>query len=109
MLRVHVAAPYPAGIMISPLPVEGWGQKPGSASLPFFGVEPQILSNEGAVLEGATEGLLVIKNAWPSTIRDVLGDYERCRIRDSIRGIRLDGTHLGMPILGICIGPRMAT
>jgi len=65
------------GIMIAPLPTKGWDQKPGCASLPFFGVEPVVLTADGTVLEGPAEGLLAIKSPWPSTIRDVLGDYER--------------------------------
>jgi acetyl-CoA synthetase len=65
------------GIMISPLPTAGYTQKPGCASLPFFGVQPTVITPEGKEIEGACEGLLAVKGAWPSTIRDVLGDYER--------------------------------
>mmetsp|Transcript_13996 Transcript_13996/g.23183 ORF Transcript_13996/g.23183 Transcript_13996/m.23183 type:complete len:709 (-) Transcript_13996:333-2459(-) len=65
------------GIMITPLPTEGWDQKPGSATMPFFGVQPAIITREGVELSGAAEGLLAIKAAWPSTIRAVLGDYDR--------------------------------
>jgi acetyl-CoA synthetase len=65
--------------MITPQPIEGWGQKPGSATLPFFGVEPVVITPEGVEKEGACEGLLAIKGAWPSTIRGVVGDYERYR------------------------------
>merc|ERR1719424_1110036 len=60
--------------MISPLPTAGFDQKPGCASRPFFGVEPVLITPEGAA-----SGLLAIKSPWPSTIRDVLGDYERFR------------------------------
>ena len=65
------------GIMITPLPTEGFIQKPGCASRPFFGVQPVVITPEGKEIEGACEGLLAIKGAWPSTIRDVLGDYDR--------------------------------
>jgi len=67
------------GIMITPLPTKGFDEKPGCASLPFFGVQPVLITPEGEELEGATSGLLAIKGPWPSTIRDVLGDYERFR------------------------------
>ena len=60
------------GIMITPLPTEGFTQKPGCASRPFFGVQPVVITPEGKEIEGACEGLLAIKGAWPSTIRDVL-------------------------------------
>jgi len=65
------------GIMISPQPIKGFDEKPGSASLPFFGIEPVLLTSEGKELEGEAEGMLAIKSPWPSAIRDVLGDYER--------------------------------
>jgi len=65
------------GIMIAPLPVEGWAQKPGSATFPFFGVQPVLITPEGKEIDGAGEGLLAIKGPWPSTIRGVVGDYDR--------------------------------
>jgi len=65
------------GIMITPLPTEGFDQKPGCATLPFFGVDPVIITPEGVEVEGPAEGLLAIKSPWPSTIRGVMGDYER--------------------------------
>jgi len=65
------------GIMITPLPCKGWDMKPGSATRPFFGVQPVLLTPEGVEIEGEGEGLLAVRQAWPSTIRDVLGDYER--------------------------------
>mmetsp|Transcript_37920 Transcript_37920/g.100825 ORF Transcript_37920/g.100825 Transcript_37920/m.100825 type:complete len:293 (+) Transcript_37920:3-881(+) len=65
------------GIMITPLPVEGWGQKPGSATFPFFGVQPVLITPDGVEIDGPGEGLLAIKGAWPSTIRAVVGDYDR--------------------------------
>ena len=64
------------GIMISPIP----GiipQKPGSASLPFFGVRPQIVDAQGQVLEGAAEGLLVMADSWPGQARTVYRNHER--------------------------------
>ena len=63
-------------IMISALP-GAIDLKPGSATLPFFGVEPQLVDNEGNVLEGATEGNLCITQAWPSMMRTIHGDHER--------------------------------
>jgi acetyl-CoA synthetase len=63
-------------ILISPLP-GATALKPGSATKPFFGVEPAILDAQGKELEGAAEGALVIKQAWPSQMRTVYGDHER--------------------------------
>ena len=63
-------------IMISALP-GAVDLKPGSATLPFFGVEPQLVDNEGNILEGATEGNLCIARAWPSMMRTIYGDHER--------------------------------
>lgn len=51
--------------------------KPGSATLPFFGVEPAILDNEGNEIVGEGQGSLVIKSSWPSQIRDVYGNHQR--------------------------------
>ena len=64
------------GILITPLP-GAIGQKPGSATLPFFGVKPEIVDANGNVLEGACEGNLVIADAWPGMMRTVYGDHER--------------------------------
>jgi acetyl-CoA synthetase len=64
------------GILITPLP-GATALKPGSATLPFFGVQPQIVDAEGAVLEGAAEGNLVIADSWPGQMRTVYGDHER--------------------------------
>jgi len=64
------------GHMITPLP-GAIAQKPGSATKPFFGVEPQLLDNDGRVLEGATSGNLVITRSWPGQMRGVWGDPER--------------------------------
>jgi acetyl-CoA synthetase len=64
------------GILISPLP-GAIDQKPGSATLPFFGVKPAIVDNEGHTLEGAGEGNLVIADSWPGQMRTVFGDHQR--------------------------------
>ena len=62
--------------MITPLP-GAIDLKPGSATLPFFGVEPVLLDGEGKELEGAVEGNLAFKTSWPSQIRSVYGDHQR--------------------------------
>ncbi|TWB41709.1 acetate--CoA ligase [Nitrospirillum pindoramense] len=64
------------GILITPLP-GATATKPGSATLPFFGVKPVIVDNEGHLLEGATEGNLCIADSWPGQMRTVFGDHER--------------------------------
>jgi acetyl-CoA synthetase len=64
------------GILISPLP-GATKLKPGSATLPFFGVRPQVVDADGKVLEGAAEGNLVIADSWPGQMRTVYGDHER--------------------------------
>jgi len=63
--------------MLTPLP-GAVALKPGSATLPFFGVQPILIDSEGAEIEGAGEGLLMIKASWPSQIRTVFGDHQRC-------------------------------
>ncbi|MGI1679825.1 MAG: acetate--CoA ligase [Cellvibrionaceae bacterium] len=63
--------------MLTPLP-GATDLKPGSATLPFFGIEPVILDQEGNELTGACEGNLAIKKSWPSQIRTVYGDHQRC-------------------------------
>ncbi|MDT8427640.1 MAG: acetate--CoA ligase [Pseudomonadales bacterium] len=65
------------GIMISPLP-GATALKPGSATLPFFGVKPALLDGEGQELTGAATGNLVLCQSWPSQIRTVFGDHQRC-------------------------------
>lgn len=65
------------GIMITPLPGVT-DLKPGSATLPFFGVEPVLLDPEGNVLSGETSGNLAIRSSWPGQIRTVFGDHQRC-------------------------------
>lgn len=64
------------GIMITPLP-GATDLKPGSATRPFFGVKPAIVSSSGEMLEGAVEGNLVITGSWPAQARTVWGDHER--------------------------------
>ncbi|MFT5127042.1 MAG: acetyl-CoA synthetase [Rhodothermales bacterium] len=65
------------GILITPLP-GAVPQKPGSATLPFFGIKPVILEpTTGVELEGACEGVLAIKEPWPSQMRTLYGDDER--------------------------------
>ncbi len=66
------------GILITPLP-GAIPTKPGSATLPFFGVEPVILDQQGNELGGVAEGLLAIKSAWPGIMRTLYGDHERFR------------------------------
>ncbi|MDA9637019.1 acetate--CoA ligase [SAR86 cluster bacterium] len=53
-------------------------QKPGSASTPFLGVAPILLDEKGKEIVGSGSGNLAIKNTWPSQIRTVYGDHERC-------------------------------
>ena len=64
------------GHMITPLP-GATALKPGSATFPFFGVEPKLVDAEGKVLDGAAEGNLVIMRSWPGQMRTVWGDHER--------------------------------
>ncbi len=64
------------GILITPLP-GATALKPGSATRPFFGVQPALVDNEGQVLEGATEGNLVLLDSWPGQSRSIFGDHDR--------------------------------
>ena len=64
------------GHMITPLP-GATPLKPGSASLPFFGVEPKLVDAQGAILDGPAEGNLVIARSWPGQMRTVWGDHAR--------------------------------
>ncbi len=64
------------GILISPLP-GAIPQKPGSATLPFFGVQPALVDTNGALLEGEAEGNLVLLDSWPGQMRTVYGDHQR--------------------------------
>ncbi|MDC0072268.1 acetate--CoA ligase [Gammaproteobacteria bacterium] len=64
-------------IMISPL-AGSTSLKPGSATKPFLGILPALLDEDGKEIEGAGSGNLVIKSSWPSQIRSVYGDHQRC-------------------------------
>lgn len=64
------------GILITPLP-GAIDLKPGSATLPFFGVQPAIVNAEGKILEGATSGNLVLLDSWPGQMRTVYRDHDR--------------------------------
>ena len=64
------------GILITPLP-GATALKPGSATLPFFGVQPALMSPEGQPMEGAGEGNLVLTDSWPGQMRTVYRDHER--------------------------------
>lgn len=64
------------GVLISPLP-GATDLKPGSATLPLFGVAPEIVDASGQTLEGPCEGNLVIADSWPGQMRTVFGDHER--------------------------------
>jgi len=64
------------GILITPLP-GAVDLKPGSATLPFFGVEPVIVDSEGKELSGACEGNLCIADSWPGQMRTVFRDHDR--------------------------------
>ena len=64
------------GILIAPLP-GAIATKPGSATLPFFGVQPALVDADGTVLEGAAAGNLVITDSWPGQMRSVYGDHQR--------------------------------
>lgn len=64
------------GIMISPIP-DVTDLKAGSATLPFFGIEPELVDDEGNILEGVNQGNLCIKDSWPGQMRTVYGDHQR--------------------------------
>jgi acetyl-CoA synthetase len=64
----HMLAPLPGAIDL----------KPGSATVPFFGVQPVLVDTEGKEVVGVGEGNLCIKAAWPSQIRTIYGDHQRC-------------------------------
>ncbi len=64
------------GILITPLP-GATKLKPGSATLPFFGMKPEIVDGDGKVLDGACSGNLCIADSWPGQMRTVYGDHER--------------------------------
>ncbi len=64
------------GILITPLP-GATTLKPGSATRPFFGVQPQLVDDKGTLLEGATNGNLILTDSWPGQMRTVYQDHER--------------------------------
>ena len=64
------------GAMIVPLP-GATGMKPGAGSHPFFGIKPALVDAEGHLLEGETEGNLIIQESWPGQMRTVYGDHQR--------------------------------
>ena len=64
------------GILITPLP-GAIALKPGSATLPFFGIQPAIMDADGKLLEGTCEGNLVILDSWPGLMRTVFRDHDR--------------------------------
>ena len=64
------------GILISPLP-GATKLKPGSATNPFFGIQPALVDDKGEFLEGAASGNLVILDSWPGMMRTVYGDHKR--------------------------------
>jgi acetyl-CoA synthetase len=64
------------GTMIVPLPGTT-DMKPGAGSHPFFGIKPELVDADGKILEGATDGNLLITDSWPGQMRTVYGDHER--------------------------------
>jgi len=64
------------GILITPLPGVT-DLKPGSATLPFFGIEPGLIDDQGQELEGEAAGNLVLKRSWPGQMRTIYGDHQR--------------------------------
>jgi acetyl-CoA synthetase len=64
------------GVLIVPLPGASL-MKPGAACFPFFGVQPELLTAEGQVIEGAGEGVLVLKDSWPGQMISIYGNHSR--------------------------------
>ncbi len=64
------------GILITPLP-GAISLKPGSATLPFFGVQPALVDDKGTVLEGAAQGNLIMLDSWPGQARTLFNDHDR--------------------------------
>ncbi|MCG8668794.1 MAG: acetate--CoA ligase [Pseudomonadales bacterium] len=64
------------GVMITPLP-GATSLKPGSATRPFFGIQPALMDADGNILEGEAQGNLVITDSWPGQMRTVFGDHQR--------------------------------
>ena len=67
------------GVMLTPLP-GATDLKPGSATRPFFGVEPALVNKAGEIIEGPGEGYLVMMDSWPSIARSVYGDHDRFKM-----------------------------
>jgi len=64
------------GILISPLP-GATALKPGSATKPFFGIQPAVVDGDGNILEGEASGNLIITDSWPGQMRTIYGDHQR--------------------------------
>ncbi len=64
------------GILITPL-VGAIDLKPGSATLPFFGIKPEIVDNEGKIQDGEVSGILLLSGSWPGQSRTIYGDHQR--------------------------------
>ena len=64
------------GILITPLP-GATATKPGSATMPFFGIKPALVDDKGTTLDGAASGNLIITDSWPGQMRTVFGDHKR--------------------------------
>jgi acetyl-CoA synthetase len=64
------------GILISPLP-GATALKPGSATRPLFGIQPEIVDSEGNRKDGAAEGILILTDSWPGQMRSIYGDHQR--------------------------------
>ncbi len=64
------------GILITPLP-GAMALKPGSATKPFFGIQPAVVDGDGNILDGEAEGILVMLDSWPGQMRTVYGDHQR--------------------------------
>ncbi|MGI9270652.1 MAG: acetate--CoA ligase [Woeseiaceae bacterium] len=64
------------GILISPLP-GATALKPGSATKPLFGIQPEIVDGDGNRLDGAAEGVLIMTDSWPGQMRTIYGDHQR--------------------------------
>lgn len=64
------------GVLITPLP-GATPLKPGSASWPFFGIQPALVDADGKELAGANQGALILKGSWPGQMRTVFGDHQR--------------------------------
>ncbi|GAA0150736.1 ligase [Lithospermum erythrorhizon] len=64
------------GFLITPLP-GAWPLKPGSATFPFFGVQPVIVDEKGSEIEGECSGYLCVRSSWPGAFRTLYGDHER--------------------------------